>query len=66
MMVFRSYKLRLCAPDGAGRKNRCAVSAPQRKALLSGVREYLGDLYIAGFVKILASAWWVVQFQNQG
>ena len=26
-------KLRLFAPGGAGRKNRCAVSAPQRKAL---------------------------------
>ena len=28
-------KLRLFAPAGAGRRNRCAVSAPQRKALLS-------------------------------
>ena len=48
-----------------GRQNRCAVSPPVLEALLCGVREYLGSLNIAGFVKVLASAKWVVQVRNR-
>jgi hypothetical protein len=35
--------LRLFAPGGAGRKNRCAVSAPQRKALYASAKSFHVD-----------------------